>query len=319
MAKEDFIPVSGDDWYERRRQDAVGTFFRKVADQGPRKGTGGTTRQGIYCLTADGQLLAYKNAGQNADVMREVLRQGLAAWNRLPAQRRRPGALTVGDRGQVDARYTRALPPGACVVHVYTRILDHDDQGALCKGTCATLGGDRAARDHLWVTAADVKALAPADGKVGDRLPLPPALAERIARFHLIDNTRGEPPLWTRDQLRTSELTLTIIATTSERLHLRLDGSVLLSSDADTRTANRGFDVRLLGYVGYDRQKQILDRFDLVAVGDCWGEGTYTRGARQGRQPLGVAFELAQSDDVAATLVPPQAARDIGNYLRPGR
>ena len=53
MAKEDFVAVSADDWYERRRQDAVGAFFRKVADQGPRKGAGGGTRQGIYCLTAD--------------------------------------------------------------------------------------------------------------------------------------------------------------------------------------------------------------------------------------------------------------------------
>lgn len=319
MAKEDFIPVSCDDWYERRRQDDVGRFFRKVADQGPRKGAGGSTRQGIYCLTADGQLLAYKNAGQNADVMRDVLRQALAAWRKLPPERRRPGAITVGDRGQVDTRYSRAPPSGTSVVHVYTRILDRDDQGTLCKGTCTTLGGDRAARDHLWVTAADVKALAPADAKLGDRLPLPPALAERIARFHLIDNTRGEPPLWTREQLRRSEWTLTVIAATAARLELRLDGAVLLSSDAEASTASRGFDVRMLGFVGYDRQKQRLDRFDLVAVGDCWGEGTYTRGARPGRKPLGAAFELVRSDDAAATSVPPQAARDIGDYLRPGR
>ena len=40
--------------YQRRRQDAEGEFFRKVADQGPRKGKGGATRQGIYCFTASG-------------------------------------------------------------------------------------------------------------------------------------------------------------------------------------------------------------------------------------------------------------------------
>ena len=38
LATEDFVPVTGDDWYQRRRQDAEGEFFRKVADQGPRKG-----------------------------------------------------------------------------------------------------------------------------------------------------------------------------------------------------------------------------------------------------------------------------------------
>ena len=47
MANEEYIAVAGDDWYQRRRDDAEGQFFRRVADQGPRKGTGGSTRQGI--------------------------------------------------------------------------------------------------------------------------------------------------------------------------------------------------------------------------------------------------------------------------------
>jgi hypothetical protein len=29
--------VAAGDWYSRRRQDVVGEFFRKVADQGPRR------------------------------------------------------------------------------------------------------------------------------------------------------------------------------------------------------------------------------------------------------------------------------------------
>src|SRR6185436_2999551 len=99
MATEDYVAVAADDWYQRRRDDAEGRFFRRVADQGPRKGEGGSTRQGIYCLTADGQLLAYKNAGQSPNVMRDTLRQGLRAWQRLPAERRRPGAVAVEGDG----------------------------------------------------------------------------------------------------------------------------------------------------------------------------------------------------------------------------
>ena len=84
MAREDFVAVTADDWYQRRRQDAEGAFFRKVADQGPRKGVGGGTRQGIYCLTASGKLLAFKNA-QDPAVMVETLKLGLKRWNALPA------------------------------------------------------------------------------------------------------------------------------------------------------------------------------------------------------------------------------------------
>ena len=47
LAQNHFIPVAADDWYQRRRQDDEGEFFRKVADQGPRKGQGGGTRQGM--------------------------------------------------------------------------------------------------------------------------------------------------------------------------------------------------------------------------------------------------------------------------------
>lgn len=60
MIRERFIPVTGDDWYRRRRDDAVGRFFRAVSDQGPRKGRD-QTRQGLYVLTASGKLLAFRN------------------------------------------------------------------------------------------------------------------------------------------------------------------------------------------------------------------------------------------------------------------
>ena len=317
MAREDYIPVSADDWYERRRRDAVGEFFRSVADQGPRKGEGGGTRQGIYCLTADGKLLAYKNAGQNAAVMREVLQRALVAWKKLPEDQRKPGALTVPDPGKLDPRYSRKLPAGAVVVKVYTRILDHDGDGAFCKGTCSTLGGDKAARDHLWLTAADLQALVPADAKRGDRFPLPKAVAERIARFHLVDNTRGEPPFWRKEEVRRSDLVLTVAEATKQRIELRLEGRVLLATDADLAQATRGFDVRLLGQIHLDRSKHALQRFDIVAVGDHWGEGTFTGNARAGRKPLGLVFELTAGD--VPGQVPPQAIREIGAYLATGK
>ncbi len=322
MATEEYVPVAADDWYQRRRDDAEGKFFRAVADQGPRKGEGGSTRQGIYCLTADGKLLAYKNAGQAPDVMRDVLRQGLREWRQLPAERRRPGAVAVADTDATDARFTRTPPPGGLVVTVYTRILDHEKEAflpdALCRGTCSVRGAEAAARDHLWLTEAEWKALIPAEPKVGERVPVPAAVTERVLRFHLTDNTRGEPPMWRREDIRRQDLTLTVEAATPAATRLRLDGAALLSTGADPEKADRGFDVRLLGYVGYDRAARAIDRFDVVAVGDHWGRGPYTGRARPGRTPLGVAFVLANGK-AAADRVPPQAIRDPDTYFGRGR
>src|SRR5262245_45120883 len=110
MATHDYVAVAADDWYQRRRRDAEGEFFRSMADQGPRKGEGGDTRQGIYCLTAGGKLLAYKNAGQNPEAMRDLLRQGLAKWASAPESERKPGSVKVPEHGRFDPTYYRDVP-----------------------------------------------------------------------------------------------------------------------------------------------------------------------------------------------------------------
>ena len=314
MARDEYIPVTGDDWYQRRRDDAEGRFFRKVADQGPRKGQGGSTRQGIYIFTADGQLLAYRNAGQNPDVMRQVLRQGLDAWQKLPADRRRPGAVTVEDAGPPDRRYTRTPPPNGLIVKVYTRALDRDAEGRLCDADCKRGSGDESARDHLWLTEAEWRSLVPANPTAGVQFAVPAKIADRLLRFHLVDNTRGEPPHWRGHEVRARELTLTVESADANHVTLRLDGRALLATDADPAKADRGFDVCLLGYLRYDVRRRAFDRFDIVAVGEHWGHGPYTRGARPGRTPLGVAFELTTGDR-PADRIPPQAARTPAEYF----
>jgi hypothetical protein len=203
-------------------------------------------------------------------------------------------------------------------VDVYTRILDLDAKGELCKGSCSTPGGDAAARDHLWLTEDDWKSLVPATANKGDKLPLPARLAERLLRFHLVDNTRGEPSFWTREEIRSSELTFTVEEASGAAVRLRLDGSAMLATDADLAKAKRGFQVRLLGYIHYDALQKAINRFDVVAIGDHWGGATYTGTPRPGRTPLGIAFQLA-AKDASGNAVPPQAARELDDYLGKGR
>ena len=312
MATELYVPVAGDDWYQRRRDDPEGAFFKKVADQGPRRGEGGT-RQGIYMFTASGKLLAFKNH-QNPEVMREVLRQGLAAWRNLPAAERRPGAVRVEELAHPDPRYTRTPPEGGLIVNVYTRILDRDAKDGYCRGSCGFPGGDAAARDHLWLTKADWQGLIPGEAKKGEEHPLPARLAERILRFHLVDNTRGEPSFWRREEIRDQKLTLTVEEATDQVVRLRLAGKALLATAASPTRAERGYEVELQGVIHYDVTKDAIDRFTVVAVGDHWGRGEWTGEPRLGRKPLGIVFELSPGDK-PADRVPPEGARDLGSYL----
>ena len=190
-----FVPVTGDDWYQRRRDDDEGAFFRAVANQGPQKGKGGSTRQGIYCLTASGKLLSYKNA-QDPDVMREAIGLGLKRWNALPASERKPGAIEVPKASKVDERFTRTPPEGGIILESYTRILDRDEKKGYSRGTCKRVGGEQAARDHVWMTRPEWRSLIPATPRKGETFAMPAALTDRLLRFHCFDNTRGEPDYW---------------------------------------------------------------------------------------------------------------------------
>ncbi len=206
-------------------------------------------------------------------------------------------------------------PPGTLIVNVFTRILDRDEEGDYRPGTSRFPGGDRPARDHLWLLPEEWQALIPADARVGQTFAVPRRLVQRIARFHLVDNTRGEPPMWTGPQVRSAVMTLTVEQKNDRGIRLRLEGKGLLATAAQPDQADRGFQFALLGFIHYDVPAQKIDRFDAVVVGDHWGEGPFTRHARPGRTPLGIAFRLAGSD--AADRVPPQAARSLAAYLRP--
>jgi hypothetical protein len=153
---------------------------------------------------------------------------------------------------------------------------------------------------------------------VGDQVTLPVQVSERILRFHLLDNTRGEPPMWRPQEIRTQRIKLAVSEISPTSILLRFNGTVLLSTDAEAAKAARGFDAQLLGEIRYNRTTRSIDRFDVVAVGDHWGEGTFTGNARPGRQPLGIAFELATGYS-AADRIPPQGLKAEPEYLRGSR
>jgi hypothetical protein len=137
------------------------------------------------------------------------------------------------------------------------------------------------------------------------------AIARRLTRFHLVDNTRGEPRFWKSKDSRQLDMKLTVASVTPEHLTLRLDGLAKFENDRD----KRGYDARLGGTLRYDRKAKAWDRFDVAAVGDHWGDDSVTdNAARPGKTPLGIAFTLADPK-LPSERVSPQAARDWDIYM----
>jgi hypothetical protein len=272
-----FIPVAVDQHVHRRLKDEEGALFAKVLQQAGR-GLDGYS-QGVYLVAPDGTLLAFSNTA-DAQAVRRLVETAL---RRFDPQ----AAVNLGQRPHVAV--LPSPPDGGLVLDVVTKVLGgYDTDDPRTERYRQSLG-----RDHLWLRPDEVQAIA--------RGTIPGSVQQRLARYHLVDNTRGEPPMWRADEIRHLEMSLQ-------------DGVLRGRVHLETRRGDRGYQAELLGVV--ETADGRVTRLDIVAQGNFWGEGTYTRGAPPGRFPLAVAFTLADPD-CAASKVPPQGARgNLAGYLQ---
>ena len=281
LLKTRFIPVAIDQAYQRRQQDAEGRFYQRIANQGPRKVGRGTT-QGLYIATAEGRFLGFNN-NRGSDRVKRLLKKVLADF-------RPEGARPIA-RGKPDARYVRIPPDGGLVIRVTSKVL-----GGYAKtdDKWRQLFQQSLGRDNLWVRRDEHLALV--------RGAVQESLKKRLARFHLVDNTRGEPPMWKASEIKKLDVSLE-------------DGQLRGTVHLRTASGDRGYEAQLLGRVASMGGR--VTRFDVVVKGVFWGEGTYTRGAPRGRFPFAVAFTLASGSGDVADKVPPQGSRGwLDGYIR---
>ncbi len=280
LMKSKFVPLAVDQHDHRRRKDAEGELFEKVLAQAGR-GLDGYS-QGFYIFTPGGKLLEFSNTTSGEHVKR-MLESALRKFD--PA-----GDAPVPEAGGTDGRFAYPIPEGGLVVEVTAKVLGGYDDAAResQKIYQSSLG-----RDHLWLRKDEAEALA--------RGELPEGVKARLARYHLVDNTRGEPPFWRADEVRRLELKLEAG---------RLSGAVHL----ETAKGDRGYQAEVRG--SFEAKDGKVVRLDAVAKGEFWGEGTYTRGAPKGRFPFAVAFRLIEPKDEADKAPPGGARGNLKGYMK---
>ncbi len=275
-----FIPVAIDQAYQRRQKDNEGRFYQKIANQGPRKIGRGTT-QGLYTADAAGTLLAFTN-NRGAQRVQRMLQTAL--------QKHQPVKVAAITKGLPDARYNPQPPEGGLVVRVTSKILSgyEEPENEFRRIFQTSLG-----RDNLWIRADEHTTLAKGQ--------LPKSLLKRLARYHLVDNTRGEPTMWRENEIEKLEGKI-------------INGQLRATVQLKTAKGDRGYHTQLLGKLEIKNGR--VTRLDLVAKGQFWGEGTYTRNAPKGKFPLAIAFTLADGKDAADT-IPPQGSRGwVQGYIQ---
>jgi hypothetical protein len=173
-----------------------------------------------------------------------------------------------------------------------------------------------AQRDRAWVLEAEWKALVPAKPVAGSTVDIPAALKSRLIRYHFVEALVGEPGTWAPTHILSAPLKLTVDSVSESAVRFHLEGPVQLATSLDPSTAKCGLDGNLAGALNYNRAKNAFDRFDLVLIADSWGAlNGHNAVSREGRNPVGFAFELGTGADVDN--VPPQGARVLQAYLKP--
>jgi hypothetical protein len=287
------------------------------------------TAAGSVCVvTADGKRLT--NVGGPGEGMVRFLQSGLKAWEALPESERKPGGATVTTDAPADPkRAALALPAGCLVLRVFNRHLGTDRDGTLryavpedfLPGT-GKIQAERFAEAHndfMWVPEKEWQALVPAEPRKGEPREVPVSFALRLFRFHL-DPSRGfsEGAAFTGSRADAGRLTLTVQDLSPEKLVLRLGGSASLRQSG--RDEPSVYEPALLGYLEYDRNKKVVTRFDLVALGTASGLPRDANGVitpRKGPYPLGIAFELVVNPTPAEHLYPRGARDNPSAYLEP--
>lgn len=275
------MPIAIDQHIHRRLEGDEGEWFAKVLHQAER-GLEGRS-QGVYLFTPHGELLAFRNTA-NADSVKRLLTRALARFE-ADAEIEKPAA-EIGS-----AQYWHEPPAGGLVAAVTTKLLGgyETDNSPRAKAYQESLG-----EDHLWIRKDEARQLAA--GTLAD------SLLRRIARYHLVDNTRGEPPRWRAHEVRRLQV---------ELRNGRMRGSVHLETDS----GDRGYKADLLGFVEVDAGK--VSRFDVVAKGQYWGSGRFTRfAAPPGKFPVAVTFRLIEVASAADRVLPGAARGNLGNYLQ---
>ncbi|HBE67166.1 MAG TPA: hypothetical protein DDW52_03355 [Planctomycetaceae bacterium] len=284
LLKTRIVPVAIDQANQRRQKDTEGEFFRKIAGQSPRNDFSQTT-QGFYLATPAGKLMLYNNNRDPEKVLR-LLREQLNEFDEDPLLQK----ADVVRRESVDKRYSQEPPRGGLIIRVRSKVLDGYEPTT---NKWRRIFQTALSRDNLWITAREAELLR--QGNVAE------SFAQRLALFHLVDNTRGEPLMWRPDEVRMIEL--------------KIDGERLTGrAEIVSRDGSRGFEGELYGKLKIE--SGVVQQFDLVALGDCWGEGPFTRGAPEGRFPLAIAFELADGTDIADSLSPQGARGWLEGYLK---
>ena len=281
MLQDDFIPAAVDGGMTRRRKDPEGAFYLKFADT-----------QARYVAAADGTSLA-KKTWAPSPILNQWMKDALARFGKLPAASKRP----VVDAAEVNKSTRPVAPAGGLVLTEFSRLLKGQEVSAAANAQCARLP----AYDRVWLTRAEWRELLPKGDAKSFEVDV--KIVRKLARFHTVDIIGTQRAPWPEASVRDCRLTGEVLQATDGTVDVRLTGAMLVegsSKPAPNLGPDEGevkLDLRLAGVLRYDKARDEITQFDLVA------HGPYLKAGR----PAEFGFHFRLTGAEAADNVPPWA------------
>ncbi|MCA8961113.1 MAG: hypothetical protein KDC38_11400 [Planctomycetes bacterium] len=301
LAQSSFVCATDEVWRLQRDDDRECRFFQTTVAGKPGALEG--SHQGIYIVAPSGRLLARRNA-LAPDQALALLREGLDAWKNADDDTRRPAEPSTF---LPEYRWEQSYPEGGLVLSVILRDLPPPDEASSEPSATSRPAGRNAMRfnrDHAWFHRDEVSDWIPADPVVGAKRILPKALAQRLARFHLVDNARGQVGPFAPEEIEEATFTIEVVAREDAMLHLRIDGRTRASSDGVWKMGDndwklfpsrpRSIETRCVGEATFDLDARRFITFELAAIGESHGGvGLNGRGEPGARGRIGYWISLA--------------------------
>lgn len=282
----EFIPVVGNTHELQNGHSKTRDWFIKSVSPVNSRVDRSETAQGFYVMAADGKAYGFSN-NRGAD----VLLNAISKWKTAFEKESHPKVeITENDS------YSTKQPAGTSVIRVFSRI---NPLPIGCDSSNETV-----ARDHLWITPQDVDSIALSNS-------IPQNVQYRLARFHLVDNVRGEPDHWTREQVKSLKMEL------GKRMKVGNSVSYAITGDFSMQTDNglRGIAGKLRGRLEIDTAKKVVKEWKVYSEATAWGQSTYTPNPPAGK--FSMVFAMVNVKDTMSDVVPPQAIFFGNEYFRP--
>jgi hypothetical protein len=287
--RKNFVVGVGNTHELQNQKMPAGKWFMEVARRINPRVNNGITAQGFYVVAADGTAYGFNN-NRSPDRVLSFLEKGREQFAQSP-----PKPVEIPAE-LINARFTNAPDPSIATLRVFSRIRPLP---AGCDVSNANV-----ARDHLWVYPEEVDAIL-AGGE------FPKTLAYRMARYHLVDNIRGEPNMWSLKEVKTATFKATAKKGTGAVRTFALQGDY----DMATSDAARGLKGTMEGEIVIDPATKKVVRFRAYGEAEAWGRGEYTPNPPPGRFKMVFAI-VDVADEIARTTPPQAAAYWDGDYRR---